>query len=240
MENACLALAKDAVDIVKASLLKSKRSHSFLNKAEGSKRMMKRQENGDRILVEQCLSGSKPAWDEFYSRFIRLIRNVISRYTRFSGAEPHDIEQDVFVSLITALRTYDSQYPLSRFVCVVAERVCTDQYRKFKAGKRTGTTVPVDHHDNGDEGSQMVPTSTESQEKQVSKAEELQLLKRSFSGLGDKCRQLLRLRFYEDLSLNDISGRLGVKANTLAVQTRRCLDELKALHGELEQKGSLA
>ncbi len=239
MANACLALGKDAVDIAKASLLKSEWRYSFRTRSQGCNRMMSRRDNGDRILVEQCLSGSRTAWDEFHARFIRLIRSVVVRHSRFQGADRHDIEQDVFVSLITALRTYDSQYPLSRFVCVVTERVCTDEYRKSKAGKRTGTTVPVDHHDDGDEGSQMAPSSTDSQERQLSKAEDIQLLKRSFAGLGDKCRQLLRLRFYEELSLNEIGARLGTKANTLAVQTRRCLDELRALHGALEQKGSL-
>jgi RNA polymerase sigma factor (sigma-70 family) len=71
----------------------------------------------------------------------------------------------------------------------------------------------------------------------LERAELLQLLRGAFKSLGEKCRKLLRLRYYDELSFKEISTLLGAKENTLVVQARRCLDELKALYVELEQEG---
>ena len=143
------------------------------------------------------------------------------------------------MTLFTALRTYDSQYPLSRFVCIVTERVCIDEYRRSKSAKRDGETVSVDHHDGGREGSVQLQSKHDPHWEQLERAELLQLLRGAFKSLGEKCRQLLRLRYYDELSFKEISRLLGAKENTLVVQSRRCIDELKTRYVELEQEGSV-
>ena len=58
---------------------------------------------------------------------------------RNSALSPEDVEdltQTAFLALSTALRTYDFERPLSRFVCLVTERVVVDEYRRRSAAKR--------------------------------------------------------------------------------------------------------
>lgn len=193
----------------------------------------------DRILVQECLSGSKKAWDEFYARYVGLIRRVAARHQRVQGADGQDVVQNVFLTLFTALKTYDSQYPLSRFVCIVTERVCIDEYRRSKTAKRYGETVAVNHHDGSQEGSVQLQSKDDPHWEQLERAELLELLRGAFKSLGEKCRKLLRLRYYDELSFKEISQLLAAKENTLVVQSRRCLDELKARYVELEHEGSV-
>jgi RNA polymerase sigma factor (sigma-70 family) len=197
------------------------------------------QDTDERTLVEQCLSGSKKAWDEFYARYFGLIRKVAARHHRVQASDRQDVVQSVLLTLCTALRKYDSQYPLSRFVCIVTERVCIDEYRRFKTAKRNGETVSVDHHDGSQDGSVQLPSKHDPHEEQLEREELLQFLRGALKSLGEKCRQLIQLRYYEELSFKEISKLLGAKENTLAVQSRRCLDELKARYLELEQEGSV-
>jgi RNA polymerase sigma-70 factor (ECF subfamily) len=187
-------------------------------------------------LVEQCLGGSKAAWDEFYDRYLLLVRKVIFRHARCSESDMQDMVQNVFLALFTALKTYDNRYPLSRFVWIVGERVCIDEYRKAIADKRDGEHVPVNHHDHADESATMVRSNLDMQDNQVARAELLQLLRLAFTQLSDKCRELLRLRYIEELSFKEIIPLLGGKEKTLAVQAGRCLDELKTVYdqGQLE------
>lgn len=198
---------------------------------------MRQKDTEDRGLVEQCLAGSKAAWDEFYDRYVLLVRKVIQRHVRCSESDLQDMVQNVFLALFTALKTYDHQYPLSKFVWVVGERVCIDEYRKATANKRDGQQVPVNHHDHGDEGATMVPSNLDMQDNQVAKAELVQLLRLAFRQLGDKCRELLRLRYIEELSFKEIIPLLGGKEKTLAVQAGRCLDELKAIYDKRQPEG---
>ncbi|MGO9117450.1 MAG: RNA polymerase sigma factor [Desulfomonilaceae bacterium] len=191
----------------------------------------------DRVLVGQCLEGSKAAWDEFYARYLPLVRKVIHSHLRRSESDVQDMTQNIFLALWTALRTYDHQYPLSRFVWVVGERVCIDEYRKTVAGKRDGEHVPVNHHDHGDVGATMVRSDLETQEDEVARSELVRLLRLAFGRLGDKCRELLRLRYIEELSFKEIVPLLGAKEKTLAVQAGRCIDDLKTIYDRGQREG---
>ncbi|MGC8660000.1 MAG: RNA polymerase sigma factor [Desulfomonilaceae bacterium] len=90
------------------------------------------------------MSGSEPAWAEFYSRFQRLVRMVVRRRLHFSPEETEDVVHEVFISLMSALKTYDSSNPLQNFVGTITERVCVDKYRFSKAAKRDADTEPFD------------------------------------------------------------------------------------------------
>lgn len=191
----------------------------------------------DHQLVQQCLSGSRLAWDEFYDRFVLLVRKVIHAHMRCSEADMQDMVQNVFLAVYSALGTYDRQYPLSRFVWVIGERVCIDEYRKSVATKRFAETVSVDHHDHRDETSVLLSSDLDPPEDQVAGAELLRLLRSAFKRLGERCRELLKLRYLEELSFKEIAPLLGAKEKTLAVQAGRCLDKLKDLYSEAEREG---
>ena len=194
-------------------------------------------ETRDRALVRQCLERSKAAWDEFYARYLPLVRKVIHSHLRCNEPDMQDMIQNIFLALWTGLRSYDHQYPLSRFVWVVGERVCIDEYRKAAAGKRDGEHVPVNHHDHSDEGATMVTADLESQEDEVSRAELTHLLRMAFRELGAKCRELLKLRYVEGLSFKEIVPILNAKEKTLAVQAGRCIDDLKTIYERGQLRG---
>lgn len=199
--------------------------------------MRQDKESPDYLLVGRCLEGSKAAWDEFYDRYLPLVRKVIHSRLRCSESDMQDMVQNVFLALFTALSTYDDRYPLSRFVWVVGERICIDEYRKAIAGKRDGEHVSVNHHDHGDEDATMVKSDDDPQDDQVARAELVRLLRFAFRRLGDRCRELLRLRYIEELSFKEIVPLLGGKEKTLAVQAGRCLDELKTIYDRGQREG---
>ncbi|MBI4961753.1 MAG: sigma-70 family RNA polymerase sigma factor [Desulfomonile tiedjei] len=194
-------------------------------------------ESQDRLLVEQCLAGSRTAWDEFYDRFLMLVRKVVHTHVRCREHELQDMVQNVFLALFTALNTYDHQYPLSKFVWVVGERVCIDEFRKRTASKRDGETVSVDHHDHKDPAVTVLASDLDPPEDQMADLEQRQLLKLAFKRLGDKCRDLLRLRYLQELSFKEIVCLSGGKEKSLAVQAGRCLEELKAHYARVEREG---
>ena len=203
----------------------------------GSGLMKQDGEIRDRVLVGQCLEGSKAAWDEFYARYLPLVRKVIHSHLRCSEPDMQDMVQNIYLALWTGLRSYDHQYPLSRFVWVVGERVCIDEYRKAAAGKRDGEHVPVDHHDHGDEGAIMMRSHLDTQEDELARSQLVGLLRLAFRQLGEKCRELLRLRFIEELSFKEIVPLMGAKEKTLAVQAGRCLDDLKIIYDRGQREG---
>ncbi len=116
----------------------------------------------DTLLVQECLQGSQDAWNEFYTRFIGLIRNVVRKSRNLSPSDVEDITQSAFLELATALKNYVSGNSLTGFVCTVTERVLIDEFRKKRASKRDGQTEAIDHHDGDQEGvTIMIASDTE-------------------------------------------------------------------------------
>jgi RNA polymerase sigma factor (sigma-70 family) len=189
----------------------------------------------DRELVAACLSGTEPAWTEFYCRFFKVVRHTVRRQRFLAHQDVEDVTQLVFLSLIAGLRTYDHSYSLSRFVVLVAERVSVGEYRKRRTLKRDAITEPIEHHDY-DPHSRMIPSEANDPEKELSLAEDGNMLKLAFRGLRDRCRELLHLRYYEEQSYKEMAELLDASENTLTVRVRRCLDELRNLYQEMGGK----
>jgi RNA polymerase sigma-70 factor (ECF subfamily) len=194
--------------------------------------------NQDYLLVQQCLAGSETAWNEFYSRFVGLIRSVVKRQAGLSPADVQDITQSIFLALTTSLNSYDSGHSLARFVCMVAERILIDEYRRAKAGKRNADTETVDHHDGDGERGRMIPSEMDLQDGQLEKAQLVFHLRGALAALDPGCRELIYLRYYNEFSYSEISTVVGSSENTLTVQTRRCLEKLRTVYKDLESRGT--
>jgi RNA polymerase sigma factor (sigma-70 family) len=190
--------------------------------------MVKRSQEDDRQLVKDCLAGSSTAWNEFYSRFVGLMRTVVRRHGVVQPEDVDDITQTAFLTLTTALQHYDPDQSLPRFVCVVTDRVLIDEYRRATAVKRAAEIDSGSFVSSTDDPAAAVPSLDERQDELLEKAELAEELRRALSALDVKCRELLTRRFLQDLSFKEISSELGVQENTLIVQTRRCLDALRA------------
>jgi RNA polymerase sigma-70 factor, ECF subfamily len=191
-------------------------------------------EGQDALLVKRCLGGSEEAWNSFYTRFIGLVKTIVRRRLGSHGKELDDISQEVFTTLIGSLKGYDSMYPLPKFISMIAERTCIQEYRSMSAAKRDAPTDPLTHHDDTEEGLYVPVEKSDSQEEQLAKCELSELLKHAVRNLGEKCRDLIRLRYYEDMPYKEIAALYRSTENTLNVQVKRCLDDLKGKYSRLQ------
>lgn len=191
----------------------------------------------DQDLVRECLSGSQQAWNEFYCKFERLIKSVIKRRLRFFD-DLDDVCQDVLMALVSSLDTYDSSHSLAKFVCIVTERVCIDHYRFCKAEKRSAETQSLNQQNPDHLETEALESNSTQPDEQVSLAQLRHLLRASIRMLSTKCRELLKMRYELELTFKQIAGAFGATENTVTVQTRRCLDELRARYNEIERKGA--
>ncbi len=166
-----------------------------------------------------------------------LVRSIVRRQARISYQDFDDAVQAVFAALIPALRSYDKMYSLPRFISMVTERVCIQDYRRTTAAKRDAQTAPVNHHDSSDENCLTLRAPEYSQEQRLVREEIVKIVRVAVRSLGHECRELLKLRYFEELPYKEITKILGSSENTLTVKTRRCLEELKANYNQLARNG---
>ncbi len=191
----------------------------------------------DVLLVRQCLAGSEQAWNELYCRYVSLVRSVVRRKMGTAPSAIEDVTQNVFMALISSLQSYDPAYPLPRFICTVAERLCIQEYRHSKAVKRDAEIDPLDLHDGRQEGVRRIASDEDSQEDRLAGNQLVEVLRHGLRGLDPRCRELIDLRYFEELPFKEIAKSFGSTENTVTVQTKRCLDELKAGYKRRARRG---
>ena len=199
--------------------------------------MEKQSQSQDEALVRECLSGSEAAWQEFYSRFIGLMRSVVKKRGSLSPEDVDDITQSAFVSMATALANYECGRSLPRYVCLITERVMIDQYRKRMAARRATEREVGQHDETGAELTATVSSDRELPDEQVQRMELASHLRGALDSLDVRCKELVTMRYYRDLSFKEISESLGASENTVTVQMRRCLERLRKKFDEVENKG---
>jgi len=200
--------------------------------------MEKRDQSEDRLLVRECLAGKEEAWKEFYCRFIGLMRSVARKQVRRSQDDVEDVTQSAFLTLTTALKKYDFEQSLPRFVCLVTERVLINEYRRATAAKRESELDPRGLSTTDEVPTTMFSPDSGLQDKQLETAEMASRLRSAVQGLDLKCRELIELRYFRELPFNEIAEVFGESENTVTVQTRRCLDKLRAWFKERDRRGS--
>ncbi len=84
----------------------------------------------------------------------------------------------------------------------------------------------------------MIPSDAEPQDRQMERAQLASQLRMALGGLDPKCRELIELRYFQEMPFNEVAKIQGATENTVTVQTRRCLDKLKAVFQELERRGT--
>ncbi len=187
-------------------------------------------------LVRACCAGSREAWNEFYRRFFGLVRTVVQRRLQSFGQDLDDVVQEVFIHLMRSLDAYDETYPLSKFVSLVAERVATDEHRFRSREKRQGQAVSLEQEDYDTAMTLALCSQDQPVDEQIATSQQVIRLRASFRKLSERCRQILRMRFEQELPYKRIGEILGASENTVTVQTRRCLDALRELYEESDSQ----
>ncbi len=194
----------------------------------------------ERQLVERCLAGERQAWDEFFDTHYRRISAIASwRKWHFDPVEREDVMQEILTEVVRSLKTFEFKARVRTFIHKVAVITCVAHLRKKTRQKRGSkyTHVPINPTDNGwGRDDEEIPLSSlPNPEELLLKSESLSAVRKALAGLGERCKQLIRLRYFSELSFAEISKQTGVKENTLVINMRRCLLRLiHRLQGENE------
>jgi RNA polymerase sigma-70 factor, ECF subfamily len=197
--------------------------------------MTDRNRDEDVRLVRECLSGSQEAWRMFYGRFVGLMRAVARRKAGLSYEDADDAVQAAFLELVDALPAYDPAQSLPRFVGLVMERTLIDRHRKTKAAKRDAEVELTDSWETTADAS-LEPAPD--QEGLLEKAETAAEVRKAMDELEGGCKDLIAMRYIDELSFAEIAKKIGASENTATVKTRRCVDRLRQRLRHLIKAGS--
>jgi RNA polymerase sigma-70 factor (ECF subfamily) len=83
----------------------------------------------DGELARRCARGDEEAWRSFVGRFQKKVWNVAFQFTGRAD-EAEELAQEIFLHLLTALRTFDASGSLPAWLQRVARNYSIDHYRR--------------------------------------------------------------------------------------------------------------
>jgi RNA polymerase sigma factor (sigma-70 family) len=175
----------------------------------------------DSRLRERCLNQDDSAWRELYRRSFSIARSIaLAPPFRFDPGTADDIAQGVVVELTNQLP--DVQNWIG-FTGRVAHNKCVDRVRKRKEIPISvlATTEQEEQNLVGNlPGVEFLPETLDD-------AQTLTFVRSALAELGQPCQDLLRARFFDELSYADVAIRVPVPAEQVGVYIGRCLGRLR-------------
>ncbi|MBQ0142569.1 MAG: sigma-70 family RNA polymerase sigma factor [Prevotellaceae bacterium] len=182
----------------------------------------------DDKLVNMYMKGDNEAFDTLLNRYESKVFSYIS-YTVKDNELAQDLFQDVFIRVITTIRSghYTENGKFGSWVMCIAHNIIIDHFRT----KKTENSVSYDTEDENDNDilndSSLV--SNANIETEMIDAQRLREIKSLIALLPESQREVVLMRFYQELSFKDIADITGVSINTALGRMRYALMNLRKL-----------
>jgi len=172
----------------------------------------------DAELVRDCLRHSEEAWNLLVDKYKNLIFSIPIHYGS-SREEAADIFQSVCLELIQELPKLRDPKALPKWLMQVTAHKC------FHSKRQSQRILPHDD-ETGEESEASVSPGVELS---IHQAQEEQKLREALAAMPPRCRELIRMLFYEEPKrpYQEVAASLGLATGSIGLLRQKCLDRLR-------------
>ena len=183
-------------------------------------------------LLARCRRGEAAAWDELFDlHYAAAGRFIFQLSPDFSREDSEEICQEVFLSVIKNLDSFAGESQFQTWLFRIAANKARDFREKRVAAKRGGaqTTISL-QAENPETGlTPDPPDHLPAPDETLMNGEQLALVRASLDQLSGPCREIVELRYFGDLSYEELSATLDLNVKTVSSRLSKCLDRLEEI-----------
>jgi RNA polymerase sigma-70 factor (ECF subfamily) len=170
----------------------------------------------DRDLLRRCLDHQPGAWNDFVDRYLGLIYHVVghtahSRSTPLRPEDTEDLAAEVLLQIVSGdyavLRQFKGKCSLATYLTVISRRICVHQLASRMAARDVQPLA-----NNQPAGEEIEDEQNNARQRSSENLEEIEKLLRK---LPSKEREVVRLRYFEGRSYEEISAALHIPVNSI-------------------------
>jgi len=183
-------------------------------------------------LLERCRRGDADAWDELFDlHYGPTARFVFQLGYNFTHEDTEEICQEAFLSVIRNLDSFKGGSQFQTWCFRIAANKARDYRERQNAAKRGGGQRLISlQEDDPETGLNIDPPSNgPTPDASLLGAERSALVHQALENLGEPCREIIELRYFGDLSYDEISASLGLNQKTVSSRLSKCLDRLEEI-----------
>jgi RNA polymerase sigma-70 factor (ECF subfamily) len=162
-------------------------------------------------------AGDPDAWGELYRRYAPAIFRFCRRALP-TREDAEDATTEIFMKVRQKLGSFDSSRPFTAWLYKVASNHCWDLLRRRRSRQNLETedseALPLEHPD-------------PSQLEQLQAAHTSEELRLALAKLPDRARMALVLRYYAEMSYDEVADTLGVRRAFVGVLLLRARHQLR-------------
>ena len=179
----------------------------------------------DEELARQLQQGNETALETMVSRYHSKIFAYIYRMSK-NYHSANDITQEVFIKICRNINQYNAGFSFKTWIYTIASNTCKDYLKSAYVQK----TIP------GFEMGDHVRDDADTPEEFLQKQDEREAIMEVLNQLGDIHREVVVLRFYEELKIEEIALVLNIPVGTVKSRLSNGLHNLKKLLKEGGEK----
>jgi len=181
-------------------------------------------------LLARCRRGEADAWDELFdAHYAAAGRFIYQLSSDLTLEDAEEICQEAFLSVIKSLHSFHGESQFQTWLFRIAANKARDFREKRLATKRGGgqavISLQAEHPETG--LAPDPPADLPGPDEFLMHAEQAALVHESLDQLGDPCREIIELRYFGDLSYEELSTTLQLNAKTVSSRLSKCLDRLE-------------
>ena len=183
-------------------------------------------------LLARCRRGDAGAWDELFDRHYAAAGRFIFQLGHdFSREDVEEICQEVFLAVIRNLQSFHGGSQFQTWLFRIAANKARDYRQRQHAAKRGGGHAPLSLQAEDPETGLAIdpPGTAPAPDLALMNAEQIGLVHQALDQLDQPCHEIIQLRYFGDLSYEEISRALDLNPKTVSSRLSKCLDRLEAI-----------
>jgi RNA polymerase sigma-70 factor (ECF subfamily) len=187
-------------------------------------------------LLARCRRGEADAWDQLFDRhYAAAGRFIIQLAPDFTREDVDEVCQEVFLTVIKSLHTFQGNSQFQTWLFRIAANRARDYRQKQHAAKRGGGQITLSIHNEDPETGFTIdpPSQAPGPDLALLNTERIGLIGQALEQLGPPCDEIIELRYFADLSYEEISKALDMNVKTVSSRLSKCLVKLEAIAKEI-------
>jgi RNA polymerase sigma-70 factor (ECF subfamily) len=183
-------------------------------------------------ILARCLKGDSEAWDGIFDRHYVACGRFIAPFSPTLTAEDiEEICQETFLTVIRSLPSFKGRSQFQTWLFRIAANKARDFIERQRAQKRGGGEAPLSlDAENPETGLAIDPASSAARPDQIlTEQERFSEVHAALQEIGEPCRETIELRYFGDLSYEEIAVALDMNPKTVSSRLSKCLDKLEEL-----------
>jgi RNA polymerase sigma-70 factor, ECF subfamily len=183
-------------------------------------------------LLARCRRGDADAWDELFDlHYAAAGRFIFQLSSDFTREDADEICQEVFLAVIKNIDAFNGASRFQTWLFRIATNKARDHREKRTAAKRGGghTAVSLQAEDPETGLTLDPPSKAPGPDEFLINAEQMTMVRESLDELEAPCREIIELRYFGDLSYEELSATLDLNPKTVSSRLSKCLDRLEGI-----------